>query len=154
MRNKDKEITERDEMIEIIQSQKIVTIAMSKDNEPYLVTVNYAFDREQSCFYFHCGYAGKKIDFLESNPMVWGQVLDDRNYKQGECNHKYQTVQFLGEVSFMRDREEKLSALNMLIEQLEEDPESLKEKYINENSLDKVNMVSIKVNEMWGKRNI
>ena len=55
---------------------------------------------------------------------------------------------------FMRDREEKLSALNMLIEQLEEDPEPSKEKYINESSLDKVNMVSIKVKEMWGKRNI
>ena len=82
MRNKDKEISDRDEMIEVIQSQKIVTIALSKDNEPYLVTVNYAYDKGEECFYFHCGYEGKKIDFIKSNPTIWGQVLDDSLHNQ------------------------------------------------------------------------
>ena len=154
MRNKDKEITGRDEMIEIIQSQKIVTFAMAKDNEPYLVSVNYAFAREENCFYFHCGYEGKKIDFLEANPTVWGQVIDDRNYIQGKCSHKYQTVQFYGKANFIQDKERKREALTVLIDQLEEDPEPVKKKFITEDNLEKVNMVKITVKEMWGKKNI
>lgn len=153
MRNKDKEISDRDEMIEIIRSQKIVTIALSKDNEPYLVTVNYAYDKEEECFYFHCGYEGKKIDFLQSNPSVWGQVLDDREYIQGECSHKYQTVQFYGKAEFVPDGDGKREALTMLIDQLEEDSEPVKKKFINESNLEKVNMVKIRIKEMWGKKN-
>jgi len=51
---KEKEIKNRSEMIEILQKSKYITIAMCKDNEPYLVTLSYGYDLIKNVIYFHC----------------------------------------------------------------------------------------------------
>jgi len=74
MRRKEKEITDKEEMINILENAEYITIAMSRNNEPYLVTLSHGYDRNQNCIYFHCAKEGKKIDFLneayekETNP--------------------------------------------------------------------------------------
>jgi nitroimidazol reductase NimA-like FMN-containing flavoprotein (pyridoxamine 5'-phosphate oxidase superfamily) len=70
IRRREKTITERNEMIEILESVQYVTIAMCADNEPYLVTLSHGYDRECHCIYFHCAKEGKKIDILNSNSVV------------------------------------------------------------------------------------
>ncbi|TET21493.1 MAG: hypothetical protein E3J78_03970 [Candidatus Cloacimonadota bacterium] len=152
MRNSEKEIKNTDEINEIIRTQKYVTLAMCKDGEPYLVTVNHAYDENENCIYFHCARVGKKIDFLKANPIVWGQVLEDSGYIQGKCSHVYRTIHFRGEVRFLEDLEEKRKALGVLIEGLEMDPEPLKKKFINNHNLEKVAMGKVMIQEIWGKK--
>jgi hypothetical protein len=152
-RRPEKTITGDQEMLEIIAGQSIMTLAMSMDNEPYLVTVNYGFDPAQRSFYFHCGQAGKKIDYMRANPIVWGQVLDDRGYLDGACDHAFRTIHFRGRASFLESDADKRQALGVMIDHLEKDPEPVKKRFIGSESLEKVALVRVQVLEMTGKRN-
>ena len=44
LRRKEKEIKDKDAMIAILEEAKYITIAMCKDNEPYLVTLSHGYD--------------------------------------------------------------------------------------------------------------
>ncbi len=119
LRRQEKAIIKKSELLRIIREQKLVTFAMCKNNEPYLVTVNHGFDRRKNCLYFHCATKGKKMDFLKANPVVWCQVLEDRGYINGLCMHKYRSVQFNGKVKFLKIKRDKLYALNVMLDHLE-----------------------------------
>ena len=152
IRRSEKEIKDREDIIEIIQNQKYLTMAMSKNDQPYLVTMNYGYDKDENCFYFHCADEGKKIDFLEENPMVWGQILEDLGYVHGKCDHHYRTVHFKGKVKFLKNIEEKREALSTMIEQLEDEPDPIKKKMLKESDIDNVGIGKIKVEFFTGKK--
>lgn len=125
MRRMDKAITDEEEMQIILKSTQYVTIAMVKENEPYLVSLSHGYNPKENCIYFHCAREGKKLDYLEANNVVWGQALIDRGYIQGECNHQYASVQFRGRVTLLEDPEEKWQALALMTKQLDRDPNKL-----------------------------
>ena len=151
IRRKEKAITDIKEMEEILTKAKYVTIAMSKDNEPYLATLSHGYNAEEKCIYFHCAKEGKKIDILNENNIVWGQALVDRGYVTGKCDHLYATTQFKGRVYFINDLEEKRTALITMINQLEGNPKEVIEKQINEKSLQRVNIGRIDIEYLSGK---
>lgn len=153
MRHSEKKITNPEILFEIIQEQKYMTIAMCNTDEPYLVTLNYAFDEKEECFFFHCAPKGKKIDYLKKNPVVWGQVVDDKGYDEGECDHAFRTLHFKGTVEFIKSITEKKQALYLMIHQLEKNPERIKQRFINESSLKEVMVGKITVQFMHGKAN-
>src|SRR3989304_3428576 len=103
---KDREIVVPDEIMDIVRRQAILTIGMAWEGVPYLVTVNYAYDARRKAFYFHSARAGKKVDYLEANPSVWCQILEDRGYIAGTCDWSYRSVHFPGTAQFVRDAEE------------------------------------------------
>jgi uncharacterized protein len=121
MRHPDKAITDRASLLEVVRTQKFITVAMCHDNEPYLATVNHAFAEDPDRFYFHGSDKGRKADYIRANPLVWGQVLEDNGYKPGECEHAYRCVQFDGRARFVDDPADKLAALKLLITQQEPD---------------------------------
>ena len=48
-------------------------MSMANDSEPYIVTVNFGFeknDEDKYIFYFHSANDGRKIDMLRKNPRV------------------------------------------------------------------------------------
>ena len=154
LRRQEKAIASDEELRAIIAGQRIVTLAMCKGNEPYLVTVNYAFSPEERCFYFHAAQEGKKADYLKANPLVWGQVLEDLGYRQGKCDHAFRTVHFRGRAEFVEEREAKRRALELLVDQLEDDPGPVKKRLILEHRVEHTAIVRIRVEEMWGKQNL
>lgn len=123
MRRKDKEIADQKELRNILKSTKYVTLALSKDNRPYLVTLSHGYDEDRNCIYFHCATEGKKIDYLKSNNNVWGQAFIDHGYEEGQCNHLFSSVHFSGKVTFIEKPEEKVKAMQCMIRQLEKNPE-------------------------------
>jgi uncharacterized protein len=70
VRRSDRAIADQEQMVAIIENCRYATIALSKGNEPYLVTLSYGYDKTENALYFHCGKEGQKIDFLKSNPKV------------------------------------------------------------------------------------
>lgn len=146
-------IDERNELLAVIRGQKFMTLALCKDNKPYLATVNYDYDPAENCFYFHCAPRGRKVDYLKANPNVWGQVLEDRGYLQGECDHAYRTVQFRGIAEFLSAEDGKRRALEKLIDAQEEDPGPRRERLGRNRDLSGVGIVKIQVLEMTGKMN-
>jgi nitroimidazol reductase NimA-like FMN-containing flavoprotein (pyridoxamine 5'-phosphate oxidase superfamily) len=146
-------ITNNTELLEIIRGQKYMTLAIAFENEPYLATMNYGYDTDSKCFYFHCAPTGRKVDYLKANPLVWGQIIEDRGYLMGDCNHSYRTVQFKGRVEFLTDPEEKRQALYLMITQLENEPKPEKKRALSEADLARTAVVKVRVLEMSGKMN-
>lgn len=145
-------IADQDELVRIIRSAQYMTLAMCKENEPYIVTMNYAFDQRRNCFYFHCAPKGKKVDYLEANPTIWGQVIHDEGYVQGECDHAYRSVQFKGRVEFITDLAEKRYALHLMMDQLEENPDAMKQRFINDSGFAHTAIGRIQIEGMSGKQ--
>lgn len=135
IRRKEKAITSEEEMKAILIKTKYITIGLCKNNKPYLVTVSHGFDPIRNVIYFHCADEGKKVDYINSNPNIWGQAIIDLGYASGECNHHYESVQFSGKVEFVDDPQEKEYGLTVMINQLEK-PE-LKQKVLNEQITEK-----------------
>lgn len=151
-RRPEKAIKDHQEILQVIREQKFLTFALCKDNEPYIVTVNYAYDEAQNCFYFHAAKVGKKLDYLQANPVVWGQILEDQGYLQGECNHAYRTVQFKGVAELVTTLDEQRKALHMMIDRLEDSPEPMKKQFIEENAFKNVAIYRITVEGFTGKK--
>lgn len=152
IRRKEKEIISKSDMIEILQKSKYITIAMCKDNEPYLVTLSHGYDSVNNVIYFHCANEGRKIDILKENNKIWGQAILDKGYFTDKCDQLYATTQFQGKVKFIIDINEKKHALISMIKQLEEKPEKVIKKQITDDSLKRVNIGRIDIYYMSGKK--
>lgn len=154
IRRVERAIEDRQELMRVLRKGTHVTLALTKADEPYLVTVNYSFDESDMCVYFHCAASGKKLDILRSNPNVWGQVLEDLGYIQGECDHAYRTVQFSGKAEFPSDLGVKRRALELMIDKLEDSPEKIKKDSLTKDKLEKVVICKIRIEGTSGKHNI
>ncbi len=152
IRRKEKEISDKNEMLAILENAKYITIAMCVDNEPYLVTLSHGYDRERNCIYFHCAREGKKIDILKEQNKVWGQALMDKGYVQGSCDHLYATTQFMGRVTFVENSDEKKHALEVMINVLEDDPQKVPDTQLTEKSIKGVQIGRINIEYMSGKK--
>ena len=154
LRRKDKAIEDEGLMLDFLENQELATIALSKDDKPYLFTADFGFERKTMSIFIHCASKGKKVDYIKNNPVVWGQVMLDLGYVQGECDHKYRTVQFWGKASFVTDMEEKRKALCVMIDQLEEDSDTGKKEYIQGKEFENVMIIRIGIEGLSGKESI
>ena len=153
LRRVDKEVTDEAELRWILASASYVTLAMSMDGEPYLVSLSHGYDEAENCLFFHCAKAGRKMDILKVNNRVWGQALLDfeRSISGGECTHLYASVHFGGRVSFLEKREAKRHALRCLARHQGGDTEAMLSKSTPER-LDETSVGRIDIEFMTGKK--
>jgi nitroimidazol reductase NimA-like FMN-containing flavoprotein (pyridoxamine 5'-phosphate oxidase superfamily) len=151
-RRVEKDMPDRNEQLEVLRGRQFLTLAMCRDNRPYLVNFNYVYIEEENCFYVHSATEGRKLDYLRANPRVWGQVIEDRGYIAGQCSHAYRSVMFEGMAEFVTDAQEMRRALEMMIEQFETDPRELKEKLLGKVNPKKVTVLRIRIEAMSGKQ--
>ena len=151
VRRKDREITESDEMHQVLKDTKYVTIALCMEGEPYLVAISHGYDQTRNCLYFHCASEGKKLIYAKANPQVWGQAVLDFGVTQ-ECDYAYSSVHFSGKLYLITDLNEKKHAMEVLIRQVSLDPETKLAK-IKPEKLDSTTMGRIDINYISGKSN-
>ncbi|MDR3641947.1 MAG: pyridoxamine 5'-phosphate oxidase family protein [Humidesulfovibrio sp.] len=117
MRRKDREITDRTEINGILDSAKVLHLALSDDNMPFLVPVFYAYDG--AALYFHSAKAGTKIEILKRNNRVCFEVSVDHGIIENDvaCDFeaRHRTVIGFGTAEFVEDEAEKIKALNMIV---------------------------------------
>ncbi|SEH31159.1 pyridoxamine 5'-phosphate oxidase family protein [Magnetospirillum fulvum] len=117
MRRKEREITERAEIDAILASEKVMHLALSDDNVPFLVPVFYAYDG--TVLYFHSAPAGSKIDILKRNDRVCFEVSVDHGVIEDEraCDFeaRHRTVIGTGRAVFVEDEAEKIRALDQIV---------------------------------------
>ena len=152
MRRSDKEVTDPSELVKPLKEAAYITLALCMENVPYIATLSHGYDEANNRIYFHCANEGKKVDILRANPVVWGQALIDGGYQQGSCDHLYHTTQFRGVVSFVEGFEEKRRALEIMVRQLDDNPEDIIERQVQPGSVSKVLIGRIDVVEMTGKK--
>ena len=118
MRRKNKEITDSDNIFEILHKAEVVHLAMVDEKEPYLVSMNYGF--KDNALYLHSALEGRKIDILKHNNRVAFTVETDVSLLLGEgacdCTTSYKSVFGTGFASFVEGLEGKAEALNIIME--------------------------------------
>lgn len=152
MRKADQEITSPEELRAILGGARYVTMAMSLEDEPYLVTVSHGYDEERNVLYFHCAPEGRKMDILRENPRVWGEAIRDGGVEPAECEQRYATTQFRGRVSFPEDPGEKRHAIEVLISQFGGDVDAFFAKEGSEDRVRRVTIGRVDIEAMSGKR--
>lgn len=73
MRRKEREVTNPDYLEEMLEMFETVNVGMNDDDGyPYVVPMNYGFDRtdEGFVFYVHFAKQGHKVDLLKKDPRV------------------------------------------------------------------------------------
>jgi len=151
VRRTDKEITDEAVMKKMLKSAKYVTIAMSLDDRPYLVSLSHGYDEDRNSIYFHCAEEGKKLDYMRSNSTVWGQALLDLGYSEGACTHIFASVHFQGKVTLLEGLDEKRRAMECMMRHLDGDPEPMISR-LTSDRLNGTAMGRIDIEYMSGKK--
>lgn len=120
MRRSDREITDFQEIVEVIEKCEVCRLAMHDKEYPYIVPVNYGMQLEENkiALYFHGAMEGKKYQLMEKNPKVCFEV--DCNHglytsqEKGNCTMAYESVIGFGTIHTIPD-EEKYDALCILM---------------------------------------
>jgi uncharacterized protein len=152
VRRKDREITNPNEMHQVLKATKYVTVALCMDGEPYLVSLSHGYDQAKSCIYFHCAPEGKKLIYAKANPQVWGQAVLDFGVTEA-CDYAYTSVHFSGKLSLITDVAEKRHAMEVLVRQVSLNPEA-KLVQLKPEKLASVTMGRIDITYMSGKSTI
>lgn len=69
MRRRDREVTEKSEIMYILDRGKVLHLGLVDQGKPYIVPMNYGyvFENEKPVFYVHGAPEGRKIDVIRSN---------------------------------------------------------------------------------------
>jgi nitroimidazol reductase NimA-like FMN-containing flavoprotein (pyridoxamine 5'-phosphate oxidase superfamily) len=152
MQKSELEITSKSEQIEILKNGKYTSIALCNNNEPYIITLTYGYDPDAHALYFHTGTKGLKLELLESNSRVCATVIEDHGYKMTECEQHYRSLVFWGKLVKVDGLEEKKHGMQVLLNHLEDEPESIKKRLLYEDSrYNKFAILRLDIGEMTGK---
>ncbi|MDP4120714.1 MAG: pyridoxamine 5'-phosphate oxidase family protein [Bacillota bacterium] len=121
VRRKDREIIDIESICSIIDICKVFRIAISVNNVPYIVPLNfgYEFKNNHFNFYFHCANEGRKIDMIRKNDTVCFEMdcWHEMTAADTACSYGYlyKSVVGTGKVKILNDTEDKINALNILM---------------------------------------
>lgn len=123
MRRKDREITDKSKIDEIIRGCHCCRLGFCDKGQVYIVPLNFGFEPKEGggTLYFHGAKAGRKYQLLQASPTVTFEL--DREYwlTGGEvaCDYAchFQSVMGQGRASIISAPEEKLVALKALMNQ-------------------------------------
>ena len=147
-----REIKNEEQIIELLEKGKYVTISLCKDSQPYIVTLSYGYDKGTNSLYMHCAKNGLKLDFIRANAKACGTIIEDGGYIYNECGHWYKSLVFWGEISILTDANEKRKGMEIILNHLETDNEFIKKKLGSDIKLYQ-DLVVLKyvINEIHGK---
>lgn len=152
VRRKDRAITDRAEIDAILYEGKVMHLAMSHDNHPFLVPLFYAYDGK--AVYFHSASQGTKIEILKSNPRVCFEVSLDNGVIPSEkaCDFeaRHRTAIGMGVAVFVSEEEEKVRALDAIVGRFTEEKHTYPISILSHTTVVRIDIQSLK-GKMHGK---
>lgn len=152
---KDKEISGEKSIGELLVSCRLAFVSMCRENEPYIVTMNYGYDPERNALYFHCANRGQKLDFINENPAVCAFILRDHGYVDGKCEHRYQSLVIRGKMSVVEELKEKKHGIDVLMDHQESDSDPVRKRNFKvDTDYDIFSILRIDIEEITGKESL
>lgn len=115
------EVTDMNEIKKILDTSKIVHVAMVDEGKPYMVTMNYGYVLEDGklSLYLHGAKKGRKIDVMKANPNVFIEIECDIQPFSGDvaCQYgmAYASIMGDGKATIVEDVEAKMEAMSILM---------------------------------------
>ena len=121
MTKRELQITDEAQILNILNTAKVLHLGMAVDNEPYVVPMNYGYTMEEGklVLYLHSALRGKKLDMMRANPKVFFEMDCDWIPFEGEkpCQYGlgYSSIMGCGTARIVEDVEEKMKAMTALM---------------------------------------
>ena len=121
MTKRERQVTDPQQILEILDKGKVLHLGLCVDNEPYVVPMNYGYTMENGklVMYLHSAVRGKKLDMIRANPKVFFEIDCDRKPFEGvlPCQYGlvYSSIMGRGTAQIVEDVEEKKKAMSILM---------------------------------------
>ena len=143
-------VESREEMEKLLREEEIGYLGLSLDGNPYVVPLNYHY--EDGKIFFHCGFRGKKFDYMKSNSHVCFTVARQpgwvREHAGGDpCHVDSDSVICYGKARVLEDIDERKIALNAFNRRFRPDAANIPQERVTNCCA-----VEIKVSEMTGRQ--
>lgn len=156
MRRREREITDPQQIDEIIRDCVYLHLGLVDDGVPYVVPLNYGVMQDETdghyILYLHSAHEGRKLDIIRKNPTCCFTM--ERNVAPFEggvaCQYgmTYECIMGIGEIRIIDDVEEKIQSLYALME-----TQTKKSGFeFNERLASIVTVMRIDVRELTAKR--
>lgn len=121
MRRKDREITDYDQMLEIVEACDCCRIGLVDGIGSYIVPLNFGYEEREGrlILYFHGANIGKKIDLIKQQKVASFEMDRKHELVKGEqaCSYSflYQCIMGYGNIQIVESYEDKVYGLHKLM---------------------------------------
>ena len=121
MTKRERQVTDPQQILDILNKGKVLHLGLAVDNEPYVVPMNYGYTMENGnlVLYLHSALRGKKLDMIRKNPNVFFEIDCDLQPFEGvkPCQYGlvYSSIMGRGTASLVADVEAKKQAMMALM---------------------------------------
>lgn len=156
MRKKNREITDINEIIEVMHQCDVCRLALNDDGYPYILPVNFGMSvvDDKITLYFHSALEGYKIKLFEQDNRASFEM--DCNHKlqyfadKGYCTMSYESVIGRGRIRIIANDEEKVSALKKIMGHYHGDENT----YFNPAAISRTLVYALDIENLTGKRKV
>lgn len=135
MRRTDREVTNINDILEIVAKAKILHLGLFDNGYPYVVPLHYGYRYENEClvFYMHGAKEGHKLDLIRKNPNICIELecgIEMVSGGDNPCKYgsTFASVIGRGNAVVVNDEKEKIMALELLMKNQTGDNFSIDEK--------------------------
>ena len=153
MRRKDREVTNIDEIMQIVESAKILHLGLFDSEYPYVVPLHYGYEYTGGSlvFYLHSAKEGHKLDLVRANPHVCVELECDVELVSGgdiPCKYgaAFASVIGRGRATVIKDVQEIIKGLSLLMKN-----QIGQEFIINDQMASTVEVIKVIVDEFTAK---
>ena len=155
MRRNEREIADPDEINYILKSGIICRLALSVDDVPYIVPLNYGVEFSNPLkLYFHCAPEGRKLEMLRKNKRVCFEIEVDTEIVGGkkacDWSMNYKSVIGCGKVEIITDKSQMVHGLDILMKHYAGEGDFSYSPKL----LDRMYMLKLTVESMTGKSHL
>ena len=150
---REREVTDINEIKEILDKSMIVHVGMIDGDEPYVVPMNYGYTLEDGelCIYLHGATVGRKTEIMKKNPKVFFEMECDIVPFEGKyaCQYgtTYASVMGLGMAQVLENPEEKIDGLTRFMK-----TQTGKDFTFDEKMVSMVNVIKITAKSFTAKK--
>ena len=149
---REREVTDINEILKILDKTKIVHIGLVDGDEPYVVPMNYGYTYKDDklTLYLHGATEGKKLDLMRKNPKVFFSMECDIEPFSGQvaCQYgtAYSSVMGKGIAYIKEDPQDKMKYLSLFMK-----TQTGLDFQFNERLVSAVTLIKIDITEFTAK---
>lgn len=146
-----KDITNKNELLEVIGKCKVCHIGFVDNETPYVLAFNFGY--KDNVIYIHCAKEGHKIEVLKKNNRVCVEFDTDQEvfarHEEVACSWRmrYRSVIAWGKAEIINDYDQKVEGLKVFMRNYSE-----RDFNFSAPSVNNVNVICIKIEKITGRK--